>query len=202
MGISLSPLLGIAVENPINRSPGRHRLYPLLCERLLDGSGATVFALLDRVDGGAAPGHNQVDVEPDQLGRQVAETFLASLGIAVLNDEVLALDIAEVVQTLPESLQTRIGVKGGRAGTEPTDPVHFRRLLRFGDKRRHEDTQGKRDAEHACCHWSTSSAWKSSVGGIVRPRALAALRLMTSSNLMGRSTGRSAGVAPFRILST
>src|SRR5713101_3580648 len=37
---------------------------------------------------------------------------------------------------------------------------------------------------------------------MVRPRAFAVLRLITSSNLMGCSTGRSAGVAPFRILST
>src|SRR5207253_1833377 len=34
--------------------------------------------------------------------------------------------------------------------------------------------------------------------GIVRPSAFAVLRLMTSSNLVGCSTGRSAGLAPFR----
>jgi hypothetical protein len=49
---------------------------------------------------------------------------------------------------------------------------------------------------------STSSAWKRSVGGMVRPRAWAVFRLMTSSNLVGWCTGRSPGVAPFRILST
>ena len=38
--------------------------------------------------------------------------------------------------------------------------------------------------------------------GIVRPSALAVLILMTSSNLVGCWTGRSAGLAPFRILST
>ena len=48
----------------------------------------------------------------------------------------------------------------------------------------------------------TSSAWKRSVGGIVRPSASAVLRLMTSSNVVGCSTGRSAGLAPLRILST
>jgi hypothetical protein len=37
----------------------------------------------------------------------------------------------------------------------------------------------------------TSSASASSVGGTVRPRALAVLRLTTSSNLVGCSTGRS-----------
>ena len=48
----------------------------------------------------------------------------------------------------------------------------------------------------------TSSARARRVGGIVRPRALAVFRLMTSSNFVGCSTGRSAGLAPFRILST
>src|SRR5213594_2771047 len=51
-------------------------------------------------------------------------------------------------------------------------------------------------------YWITSSARRSSDGGIVIPRAWAVLRLMTSSNFMGCSTGKSAGLAPFRILST
>ncbi len=45
----------------------------------------------------------------------------------------------------------------------------------------------------------TSSARASSVGGIVRPRALAVLVLMTSSNLVGCTTGRSAGLSPLRM---
>jgi hypothetical protein len=44
--------------------------------------------------------HQHVHLEPGQLGRQIGETFLASLCIAVLQDEVLALDIAEVAQPL------------------------------------------------------------------------------------------------------
>ena len=51
-------------------------------------------------------------------------------------------------------------------------------------------------------HRSTRSALASTFGGIVRPICLAALRLMISSNFIGCSTGRSAGLAPFRILST
>ena len=57
-------------------------------------------------------------------------------------------------------------------------------------------------ASGIAAHRITSSAWKRSVGGMVRPRALAVLRLMTSSNFIGCSTGRSAGLAPFKILST
>ena len=48
-------------------------------------------------------------------------------------------------------------------------------------------------------HSITSSARIKSVGGIVNPSALAVFRLMTSSNLMLCSTGRSAGLAPLRI---
>src|SRR5258706_15997486 len=48
----------------------------------------------------------------------------------------------------------------------------------------------------------TSSGWASSVGGTVRPSAFAVLRFMTSSNLVGCSIGRSAGLAHFRILPT
>jgi hypothetical protein len=42
----------------------------------------------------------------------------------------------------------------------------------------------------------------STSGGIVRPICLAVLRLITSSNFVGCSTGKSAGLVPFRILST
>src|SRR5215831_15501521 len=45
-------------------------------------------------------------------------------------------------------------------------------------------------------------ARSSSDDGIVRPRVFAVLRLMTRSNLLGCSIGRSAGFAPLRILST
>jgi hypothetical protein len=45
----------------------------------------------------------------------------------------------------------------------------------------------------------TSSAMASTAGGIVRPSALAAFRLITRSNLVGRTTGRSPGLAPLRM---
>lgn len=48
----------------------------------------------------------------------------------------------------------------------------------------------------------TSLACISSSCGMVSPSTLAALRFMTKSNLVGSSTGISAGFAPFRILST
>jgi hypothetical protein len=51
-------------------------------------------------------------------------------------------------------------------------------------------------------HLITLSALASTFGGIVRPICFAAFRLIISSNFIGCSTGKSAGLAPFRILST
>ena len=48
----------------------------------------------------------------------------------------------------------------------------------------------------------TLSARASSVGGIVRPSALAVFRLMNNSYLVGACTGRSNGFSPLRIRST
>src|SRR5512133_1255606 len=50
-------------------------------------------------------------------------------------------------------------------------------------------------------HSITSSARASNDGGTVRPSALAVVRLMMRSNLVGCSTGISAGFVPRRILS-
>src|SRR3954447_21757439 len=49
-------------------------------------------------------------------------------------------------------------------------------------------------------HSITSSARASSVGEIVRSSALAVLRFTIISNVFACCTGRSAGLAPFRIL--
>ena len=51
-------------------------------------------------------------------------------------------------------------------------------------------------------HSITRSARSRIDGGMVRPRAFAARLFRTSSNFVGCSTGRSAGLAPFKILST
>src|SRR5262249_33387521 len=48
-------------------------------------------------------------------------------------------------------------------------------------------------------HSITSSAIATSVGGTLKPRAFAVLRLMTNSNLVACITGRSAGFSPLRM---
>src|SRR5262245_1793569 len=62
-------------------------------------------------------------------------------------------------------------------------------------------TADERD-ELAPPHSITSSASARSIGGTSRPSVLAVLRLITSSNFVGCSTGMSPGFSPFKILST
>ena len=78
----------------------------------------------------------------------------------------------------------------------PDTPSH-RRCAHFPFGPRGSTVSGRHSA-----YWITSSARPSTDGGIVSPSALAVLRLITSSNLEACSTGRSAGLAPLRILST
>src|SRR5262245_13258828 len=50
-------------------------------------------------------------------------------------------------------------------------------------------------------HRITLSALAKTLGGIINPICWAVLRLMTNSNFIGCSTGKSAGFVPLRILS-
>src|SRR5262245_54517639 len=54
--------------------------------------------------------------------------------------------------------------------------------------------------ENLKCHLTTLSALARTFGGIVNPICFAALRLIINSNFVGCSTGRSAGLAPLRLL--
>src|SRR5262249_19248062 len=121
--------------------------------------------------------------------------------VSVLNDDVLILDVPEASETLAKPLHS------WRSSAWPTAEEeayagHLRGRLPLSGERRDEEGGGARDEGSPIHYWITSSARASTEGGMVRPSAFAVLRLITSSNLVGCSTGRSAGLAPFRILST
>ena len=113
--------------------------------------------------------------------------------------QVLTFDQTRLTEAGPERLYaTRRGGRGTRV--ENADPIDRPRRLRLGGERRGEEAAGDRRKESPPIHyWITSSARASSAGASVRPRVLAVLRFTTSWNLDGRCTGRSAGLAPFRI---
>src|SRR5262249_36563154 len=71
-----------------------------------------------------------------------------------------------------------------------------RRLLCARRERPHSRRAANERDELASFHSITSSARTRIVSGMVIPRAFAVLRFTTSSNLAGRSMGRSAGLVP------
>src|SRR5262245_12701677 len=115
---------------------------------------------------------------------------------------------ADVPAQLPQPLQEHPGpgliISVVRAcGQEHADPPHLvSRLLRARRERPRRGAAEQRDELAPPDHSITSSASASSVAGMSMPSAIAVLRLITSSNLTGCCTGRSAGLAPFRMRST
>jgi hypothetical protein len=74
------------------------------------------------------------------------------------------------------------------------------RLRARHERPRTSRTTDKRDELGAAAHSMTSSARIKIEAGTVNPSALAVLRLMNISNLVGCTTGKSAGFAPLSIL--
>src|SRR6266481_7752502 len=79
-------------------------------------------------------------------------------------------------------------------------PHVYLRLLRARRERPRRHAAEQR-YELAARHSMTSSARVSMVGAMSRPIAFAVLRLITSLNLVGRSIGKSAALAPLRMRS-
>src|SRR3974390_2481570 len=110
-----------------------------------------------------------------------------------IGQKVLPLDKAVPLQLFEKSdVPPRITWTKVQA-TEAIGPTHLLRASRERPRRR---TTEQRD-EFAALHSMTSSARASSVGGTSSPSSLPVLRLITSSNLVGSWTGRSAGFVPF-----
>src|SRR5262249_61379138 len=93
------------------------------------------------------------------------------------------------------------GATLGRPGV--ADPDHrLPRLLRARRERPRRRRAAEQGNELAPFHSITSSARASNLSGILRPSALAVFALITSSNFVGCSTGKSPALAPLIILST
>src|SRR5262249_20535737 len=92
----------------------------------------------------------------------------------------------------------RFGVVRGEVH-EHADAPYALALLRARRERPRGRRAAKQRDELAPPHSIASSARASSVGGISSPSMRAVCALMTSSNLVDCTTGRSAGFAPLRI---
>ena len=186
---------------PVRLPPGRFRLATSpSCDRVAadreDDRNRRGRRLCRQCRRSTADGDDHAHLTADQIGRQRRQSIVLALRPAIFDRHILALDIAGFFQALAERGQ-RCGVLVRRYAAEEPDHRH-RRLLRPRRKRPGRRAAEKRD-EIAPLHSITSSARASSVGGQLRPSALAVLRLMTSSNLVGCRTGRSAGFSPLRM---
>ena len=136
----------------------------------------------------------------DEIGRYRGEQVVTTARPPELNREILTLDIAALGQTAAEGCQQVRRVLG-RTRAHVAYHRHRRLLRARRDRPRHRRAAEERD-ELAPLHSITSSARTRNDSGILSPSAFALLRLTISSNLIGCSTGRSAGLAPLKILST
>src|SRR5262249_53623881 len=143
---------------------------------------------------------DDIHLETDELGCDFAIALVASLRPAILDSDGAALDPAKFTQPLHEGRGPRIPVQR-RARPEKPDGRQLRLLRARRERPRRRRAAEERD-EIAAFHSITSSATSSRSRAISIFRDLAVLRLMTSSYLVGCSTGRSAGFAPFKILPT
>src|SRR5262249_46552021 len=137
------------------------------------------------------------DLAMNEVGRLRRQSLVSAFRPAILDRHVLAIYVAGFLQSLAKRGCVE-GIPLWRCAVEESDHRH-RRLLRA----RREGPSGRRAAEQADerapPHSITSSASASSLGGISRPSVFVVLRLITNSNLVGCSTGRSEGLAPLRI---
>src|SRR6516225_3123205 len=110
---------------------------------------------------------------------------------------------ARLLQTLQKCGEAALPLRIVRGQVhEHPDAPHPARLLRARRERPRGHCAAEQCDEGAPHHSITSSACCKNGSGIVRPSAFAVLRLTTSSNLLASCTGRSPGLAPFRMRST
>src|SRR5262249_37584607 len=128
------------------------------------------------------------------------DAFGAPLRPAILDRKGAALDPAEVMQSRHKSC--RPSTPGRRVRAYKPDRRQFTRLLRARRERPRRRRAAEQRDELAAFQSITSSARRRKDSGILSPIAFAVVRLKNSSNLVGWTTGRSAGLSPLRMRPT
>src|SRR5215831_2325251 len=124
------------------------------------------------------------NLSTNQICRQRRKAVVLTVGPSIFDYDVLAFDVTGFVETRPERGQV-LGVRVGRCAVEKPN-YRDRRLLRACCEWPRRRAAEQRD-EVASFHSITSSARSRNASGIVRPSALAVVKLMTRSNLVGCS---------------
>src|SRR5262249_32841253 len=146
--------------------------------------------------------HQDIDIEGDEFGRHGPEALGLLVGATGFEDDVATLDVAELGEAFDYGFDIRRFLFTASRMPEKADTRNPSALLRARRERPHSRRAAEQRYELAAldprAHSMTSSARASSLSGIWRPSDLAVVVLMISWNLVGCSTGKSAGLAPFR----
>ena len=146
-------------------------------------------------------GQDGVGRECDQFRGVLAKAVRVAASPAVIHPHVAADAPAQFLKALLERGDAGLSFLIVREEVHLNpDAPHPLRLLRARRQRPRRCRTAEQRYELAPDHSITSSARASSVGETSSPSAFAVLRLMTSSNLVACSTGRSAALVPLRIL--
>ena len=159
--------------------------------------------LKQRWQNGGASGQNNIRRERHQFRNVTWIARRIAAAPAIVDLQVASYLPPQVPKFLKERSVAGLSLRVVRRYRgEHADPPHPLGLLRARRERPRSRRAAEQRDELAPVHSITSSARSKNVSGIARPSALTVVRLMTSSNLVGCSTGRSAGLVPLRILST
>src|SRR6516225_10431035 len=135
-----------------------------------------------------------------QFRRVLANGVGQAFAPSIINPEVAALGPTQLLQRLHQHRVAHLHIRIIRvgAGSEYTDTSHGLALLR-PRRERPRGRAAEQSDKLAPLHSITSSASNCKELGTSRPSAWAVCMLITNSNLVDCSTGRSAGLAPLRI---
>src|SRR5262245_35308493 len=157
------------------------------CSRTLRGANRCISARQD-----------EIHASFHQIGRMVLHSLRQQRETGCIDYEILAFDEAEPPQFIE---QREIMRCIARARKQAAEAINAPGLLAARRERPRGRTAEQR-YELATLHSITSSARCCRNKGTSRPMAFAVLRLMTSSNFVGCSTGRSAALVPCKNLCT
>src|SRR5262249_5821304 len=150
----------------------------------------------------SAPSHDYIRIEGQELRDAIPHTVHIVGGPSLVELHIITCRPAQSGQLLPQRTNTGLPyLIGFGERDQDSDFALARRLLRPRRERPRRRAAKHRD-EFAPLHSITPSADACSVSGTAKPSAFAVLRLIISSNFVGRCTGRSAGLAPLRMRST
>jgi hypothetical protein len=134
--------------------------------------------------------HDHVRNKAHNLGRVGANTFGIDGRPTIVEMDVASFDPSQLLKPLAERGDPCLRYWIALSITHQySDPPHPLGLLRARGERPCRRRAAEKREELAPPHSITSSARASSEGGTSRPSAFAVIRLMTSSNLFGCSTG-------------